>query len=228
MSEPSVGVPFIDYFLSLLAEHGYVITFGFAVVENLFLIGSIIPGETIQVAAGFVSSSGVIDPFLLWGIAFAGSFLGSNITYFMALRGGRPWLERNGHRFRVSDERIRAAEVYFERHGNKTILLSKWVAGFKNFAPAIAGVSKMPLLPFEAYSLLASFLYTSMLIAGGYFFGEYLETVVALVKGSAWAALGLVVLVVGYSWFRVRLRRRRQEMVHELATADPTPEESEG
>ena len=62
-------------FLGMLAGWGYIVTFGFAFGENIFIVGSVVPGETIQVAAGFVSSSGALNPFLVWAVAFIGSFV---------------------------------------------------------------------------------------------------------------------------------------------------------
>ena len=237
METPSVGIPILDHFLALLADHGYSITFGFAVVENLFLIGSVVPGETVQVAAGFVSSYGGIDPFLVWAVAFAGSFLGGNISYIAGRHGGRPWLERTMGRFHIGEKRLAAAEAYFAKHGSETVFLARWVAGVKNFAPALAGVSRMPVFWFELYSFLGALVYTSLLVAGGYFFGEYLEVVVDVVKGSAWAALVLVALAIAYVRFRV-WRHDRRKMLEKGATgefsavatssADPEAPEAEG
>jgi membrane protein DedA with SNARE-associated domain len=227
MTDPSVGIPIIDYFLALLAEYGYLITFAFAVVENIFIMGSVIPGETIQVAAGFVSASGVLNPFLVWAVAFAGSFLGGNISYFAGRRGGRPMLDRYAHIPWMRD-RVLGAEAYFEKHGNKTVLMARWVAGFKNFVPAIAGMMKMNVFWFEIYSLLGAFFYTAMLVLLGYFFGEYLSLVVDLVKGSGWVALGIVVAIGLYVWYRIRRRRRCEkeadeyEATHSDDAADAT------
>jgi membrane protein DedA with SNARE-associated domain len=210
---PSVGIPVIDYFLGLLAEHGYLVTVCFAFVENIFIVGSVIPGETIQVAAGFVSSSGAIDPFLVWAVAFTGSFVGGNVSYFVGRRGGRPMIERFFERLRISRKRLTAAEAYFEKHGSVTVFLARWVAGVKNLAPAIAGMSKMPVGLFELYSFLGALVYTSLLVAGGYFFGEYLDVVVDIVKGTAWGALLLVLVIVAYTRWRLWRRRRRLALV---------------
>ncbi len=209
MDVPSVGIPIIDYFLTLLGIHGYSVTFAFAVVENLALVGSIVPGETIQVAAGFVSSSGSINPFAVWAWAFTGSFLGGNISYVIGRTGGRPWLQAAMRRFRMGEKRLIAAEAFFAKHGSETVFLARWVAGFKNFAPVLAGISKMPLFWFELYSFLGALVYTVALVAGGYFFGEYLDVVVDIVKGSAWGALLLVTMIFSYARWRLWRHRRR-------------------
>ncbi|GAB4276718.1 MAG: DedA family protein [Coriobacteriia bacterium] len=218
MDSPSVGIPVLDYFLGLLADHGYAVTFVFAFVENIFILGSVIPGETVQVAAGFVSSSGALNPFALWLVAFMGSFAGGNLSYFVGRRGGRALVKAIMRRFRVPEARLLSAEAYFDKHGNATVFLARWVAGFKNLAPAIAGISKMPLGLFELYSFLGALVYTSVLIAGGYFFGQYLDVVVGVVKGSAWGFLGLVVVVVSYTRYRLWRHRKLKELEEEALT----------
>lgn len=227
MEAPSVGIPIIDYFLSLLADHGYVVTFAFAFVENIFILGSVVPGETIQIAAGFVSNSGVLNPFGVWAFAFLGSFAGGNLSYFVGRRGGRPLIERTMRRFHIDEERLVAAEVYFDKHGRPTVFLARWVAGFKNLAPAIAGMSKMPLGWFELYSFLGALVYTSALVAGGYFFGEYLPVVVDVVKGSGWGALLIVLALVAYTRFRLWARERRHRLAEEAAQTMPAVGEAD-
>ena len=55
---PLTGIPILDWFLNLLDAWGYLIVFGFTVFENLFVIGSLTPGETVVIAASAVASNG--------------------------------------------------------------------------------------------------------------------------------------------------------------------------
>ena len=64
---PETGIAIVDWFLSLLDSLGYLIVFAFTVFENIFVVGSMTPGETVVVAAAFVSSSG--------GLVLAGVWL---------------------------------------------------------------------------------------------------------------------------------------------------------
>jgi membrane protein DedA with SNARE-associated domain len=110
--EPVTGIAFIDWFLGLLDVAGYPIVFGFTVFENLFVIGGITPGETIVVAAAFLSTPqyGSLQWPLVWLASVVGTVLGSNISYFLGRRGGRDALLRYGSRFHISEKRIADAE----------------------------------------------------------------------------------------------------------------------
>ncbi len=221
MTEPSVGIPFVDFFLALLADYGYPITAAFAFTENVFVLGSFVPGETIVMAASFVSVSGRLDWLAVWAVAFVASFAGGNLSYFVGRHGGRPAIERLMRRFHISESRLLAAEAYFAEHGSETVFLARWVAGVKNLVPALAGVSRMSLGWFELYSVLGTFVYTTILVALGYFFGEYLETIVGVVQGGGWGLLAFFAILGGYTWYRLRMRRKRRRLRSEAGGEPP-------
>ena len=51
---PVTGIWLVDWFLSLLDDWGYLVTVAATIIENLFVIGSFTPGETVVMAASFV------------------------------------------------------------------------------------------------------------------------------------------------------------------------------
>ena len=222
MDAPTVGIPVIDWLLGVLADNGYVLTFVAAFSENIFLIGSFVPGETVQAAAGFVSSAGRLDPWWVWVAGFTASFAGGNVSYAIGRRGGRPLIERLMSRFRIKHERLRAAEAYFAKHGSETVFLARWIAGIKNLVPAIAGMSRMPLFWFELYSLLGALVYTTLLVWGGYLLGENFTMIIDVVRTTAWGALALIALAVAYTRWRL-WRRRKQHDLESEATGSLDP-----
>src|ERR1700687_1224255 len=54
--------------------------------------------------------------------ASSGPVVGSDISYYLGHRGGRPFVERFGHLFRIRPEHITGAELFFARHGDKAVL----------------------------------------------------------------------------------------------------------
>lgn len=214
--EPVTGVAIIDWFLGFLDTAGYPLVFGFTVFENLFVIGGITPGETIVMAAAFLSTPqyGSLSWPLVWLSSVAGTVIGSNISYFLGRKGGREALLRYGHRFHISERRIADAEEYFMIHGSKTVLVGRFTAGFKNFTPMIAGVSRMKLPWFEAYTLLGAMLYTTVMVLIGYFLGENFERALAFAAGLGYAGVALVVILV-IALFVARRRVKRRRMLEE-------------
>jgi membrane-associated protein len=217
--EPITGIAIVDWFLVLLNTYGYLLVFGFTVFENLFVIGSFTPGETVVMAAAFLStpSQGSLSLPLVWVMSVLGTTAGANISYWVGRVGGRETVLRLGKRFRVREEHMSAAEEYFFTHGSKTVFLSRFAAGFKNIVPMIAGASKMHLAYFEAWVLLGAITYTSIMCAIGYFVGENFDRAlqIAAQVGYVGMALFLILVAVLIRARRERAKRRIEELAEE-------------
>lgn len=230
MDIPATGIALVDAALRLLVEHAYLITLLATVLENLPVIGSLTPGETIVLAAGFVASlspNDAIVPVAVFIVAFIGSLAGSNVSYLIGRRGGRPALERYGHRVKLGERRIKDAEGYFERHGHRTILLGRFAPGIKNLAPLLAGVSHMDLLVFEFYTVVGAAVYAAAMVALGYFFGSNFSLLLKIVSRIGWGALALFVIVVGGGWLFERRRYIRRREAVDIAAAEAAEAEAD-
>ncbi|TDB37664.1 MAG: DedA family protein [Actinobacteria bacterium] len=214
---PQTGIAILDWFLVALNDWGYLIVFIFAISENLFVIGSATPGETIVMAAGFVTVKGSLDPVLVTACAVAGAMVGGNLSFFFGTRGGKAALLRWGGRF-FDEERIIAAEEYFERHGNKTLVLSRFAAVFKNFVPVIAGVSRMRVWVFEVWMFIGATIYTVLMLVLGIVFAENFDRALAIARNITWFGLFLLVAMVAFLvWGRQKLAKARIEKFSEGA-----------
>jgi membrane-associated protein len=217
---PQTGVAILDWFLAALNDWGYLIVFLFAISENLFIIGSMTPGETIVMAAGFVTVKGSLDPTLVVACAVSGALIGANLSYYFGRRGGRAALLRWGGRF-FDEERIIAAEEYFELHGNKTVVLSRFAAVFKNFVPVIAGASKMRVWIFELWMLVGATIYTLLMLILGRVFAANFDKALTIARNITWFGMFLLVCMVGFLiWGRRRYVQRKVEVLVDAADAE--------
>src|SRR5207237_2992959 len=83
---------------------------------------------------------------------FAGSTAGADLGYWLGYRGGRPFVERFGSIFRLRPEHLARAELFFARHGDKTIVAARFVIGLRTWASMLAGMSRMPFWRFRVVS----------------------------------------------------------------------------
>jgi membrane protein DedA with SNARE-associated domain len=216
---PQTGVHIIDWFLSLMGVWGYLIVFSFTILENLFVIGSITPGETMVIAGAVVASQGMLRLAVVWTIAVIGSTVGSIISYWGGRRAGRDRVLRFSERlaenplgrfFKISEDAMADTELYFHTHGAKTVFVSRFAAGFKNFVPVMAGVTKMPVFWFELYTVISAAVYTSAMCAVGWFLGKNFDRALSVASGIGWVGLGLVALAAIALWLgRARWREYR-------------------
>ncbi|MHB1017311.1 MAG: DedA family protein [Coriobacteriia bacterium] len=226
---PTTGFAPLDWFLSLLDAWGYLIVTGFTISENLFVLGSFTPGETVVMAAGFVSEMGGLNPWFVGIASLVGTMTGSNLSYWFGRHGGRNALLKWGGKF-FDEERIVAAEEYFELHGNKTVLVSRFAAGFKNFVPVIAGASRMRLWIFELYTFLGALIYTTLMVMLGRIFADNFDRALAVARNLTWFGLFLLLaMFAAIFWGRRTYIARKVEVLADLADEldDDAPEDDE-
>ena len=219
------GIPVVDWFLTVLGTWGYVIVFGFTVFENLFVVGSFTPGETVVIAAAFVASRGDLIIWLVWIASVAGTVTGSNISYWLGRRAGLETVHdftqrvsetRVGRLLRIDASDVQEVHTHFHTQGAKTVLLSRFAIGAKNFVPAVAGATRMPVFWFELYTFLGAVLYTTLMCALGWFLGENLDLALRVASGIGWVGLFVfVVFVAGVIIARNRMRARRSAQAPE-------------
>lgn len=214
---PQTGVAIIDWFLAALDAWGYLIVFGFTVFENLFVVGSFTPGETVVIAAAVVASRGMLNIWLVGVASLVGTIVGSNISYWAGRRAGleavRDFVRRVadtpiGRLVRIDDSGLDEVHAHFHTHGAKTVFISRFAMGVKNFVPAVAGATRMPVFWFELYTFLSAIAYTTIMCTIGWFLGANLDIALRVASGIGWFGLTILAVFVVVLYFaRRRLRR---------------------
>ncbi len=192
-----------------LIEH-YMLVYGYwAVFFGVMLenAGVPVPGETILLVAGYFASTGEFNLVLVMIIAASGAVVGDNIGFAIGHHYGRGFLLRVGRFFFLTPKRLEHMESYFERHGNKTILVARFITGLRVFAALLAGASrKMPWRVFVLYNMAGAVLWSVVITTLGYLFGASLPILVKWV-GRSGTILLIAAIVIGVIVWRVRRHR---------------------
>lgn len=157
------------------------------------------PGEALLLAAAAWAAARHHSIVLVILFGFLGATGGADIGYVLGYRGGRPFVERFGAMFRIRPEHISRAELFFARHGDKAVLLARFVLGLRTWGSMLAGMSRMPFWRFQAFSALGGLLWASAIGTAGYLLGSnigLLETIVRAVGAGGLIILVLIVLVL--------------------------------
>lgn len=195
-----------DWINSIMQTMGYPGIVLLMFLENVF---PPIPSELIMPAAGFAASSGGLT---LWGAilaGIAGSVLGQLPLYYLGRVVGRRrlkrWADRHGRWLMVSAASIDRADAWFSRHGHAAVFYCRVVPGLRSYISIPAGVAKMNLVSFLAWTTLGTTIWTSLLTTAGYLLGQNYERVSQwLGPVSTVITLGLLVAII--VWV---VRRRR-------------------
>jgi membrane protein DedA with SNARE-associated domain len=185
-------------------DYGYWLIFLALLLENFFITGLIIPGETVLLLGAVAAGNNTFNIYYVILIAFVAALIGNIIGYFIGMRGGRPFIERFGGRF-ISPERIKGAEAYFDSHGPKTVFVGRFAAGVRVFVPLLAGAAKMNFAKFLGYSTTAIILWTVGLSIIGFYFGQNLDYVKKIF--SNFTILVLVVVIAFVVIYAIRRKR---------------------
>ncbi|RDV84072.1 DedA family protein [Ammonifex thiophilus] len=187
-------VNLLVYYLSLT---GY---WGIAVGMAIESCNIPLPSEIILPFGGFLAYQGKIT---FWEAVLAGTLggtVGSVISYYLGLKGGRPFLERYGHYLWISPRELAVAEAWFARYGEATVFFTRLLPVIRTFISFPAGIARMNLMRFIIYTFLGSLPWSMILTYLGFRLGEHWEEVKVWLHKYDVAVLVLAVLALGWYW----------------------------
>ncbi len=150
------------------------------------------PGEALLLAAAAWAAARHHSIVLVVLFAFLGATAGADVGYLLGYRGGRPFVERFGTIFRIRPDHIARAELFFARHGDKAVLVARFILGLRTWGSMLAGMARMPFWRFQAFSALGGLMWATAIGAAGYVLGSNLGLVEAVVRDVG--AGGLLIL----------------------------------
>ncbi|HEY4387138.1 MAG TPA: DedA family protein [Ktedonobacteraceae bacterium] len=215
---PVPSLAHIDVFQILqqaLQTLGYPGVALFVMIESS---GIPFPGETMLLLAAFYAAIDHQMSIVLIIISAAlGAIIGDNIGFSVGRTGGKAFLTRYGRYLFLKPEHMDRAEQFFSKHGNKTVLLGRFIAVLRAWAAFLAGVHQMHWKTFFFYNMLGGILWAVLYGLLGYFAGRVFHDNFARVEHLAaiisWSLGSLIVLGVTIFVIRhyVRTRRMKQQ-----------------
>jgi membrane protein DedA with SNARE-associated domain len=163
------------------------------------------PGEALLLAAAAWAAARNHSIVLVILFGFLGSVAGADIGYYLGYRGGRPFVERFGHLFRIRPEHIARAELFFARHGDKAVLAARFILGLRTWGSMLAGMARMPFWRFQLLSALGGLAWATAVGVAGYILGSNLALISTVIRDVGIGGLVVVVVIV----FIAVLARRR-------------------
>jgi membrane protein DedA with SNARE-associated domain len=161
----------IEFISTLMTDYLYVGVFLAALIETVI---PPIPTMVVFPTAGFIASQnglGLLELFFLGILGGLGASIGSTVIYLIALKLGRTALLKYLKYVKVSEKKLVRVEKWFQKYGDKAVLFGRMVPVFREMISIPAGLLKMKLAKFLAYTILGSCGWSITLIFIGYYFG---------------------------------------------------------
>ena len=200
-------IPFLN---SLYGAVGYLGVVVAMAIESAMVP---LPSELILPYAGFlVSDPSQVEPLTHgpWGFwivvvaATIGNTLGSLVGYAIGAWGGRPFLARWGKYLLIRPHELELADRFFAKYGPATAFVSRLLPIVRTFISFPAGVARMPLGTFIAYSTAGAFLWSIALVWAGVQLGSrWVDIRHALQPFDGLIAIAVVALVALFIWTRL-------------------------
>jgi membrane-associated protein len=178
---------------SWLENGGLLLLAAIVFAESGLLIGFFLPGDSLLFIAGFFTAEGGGNhlptlPITALVVVLA-AIAGDQVGYLFGRRVGPSLFSRpQGRLFNPAN--VAKAQVFFDKHGSKTIVLARFVPIVRTFAPIVAGVGKMHYRTFVTYNVIGGVLWGAGITTLGYFLGN-----IEFIKKNLEVAAIIIVLI---------------------------------
>ena len=206
--------------IEFIAMYGYTVIFFSVFIEQ---IGVPLPSNLLLITAGALIGLGQLDFSLVIILTVIAALLGDLIWFYIGRRTGYKVL---GFLCRISlepDVCVSNAKNIFIKHGERSLLIAKFIPGFSTFAQPVAGASKMTLPRFLIFDGLGSLLWAVVFVGLGYIFSDQIENVVEYATSFGWWFGAILIVAIGsYIGWKIY---KRQSFLKSLRTAQILPED---
>ncbi len=155
------------------------------------LVGFFMPGDSLLFTAGlFVAQGAIRTPlWLTCLILVAAAFAGNVVGYLIGRRAGPAIFDKPRSRL-FTPAHVTRTQEFFDKYGNRAIVLGRFVPIVRTFITVLAGVGRMPPRRYLSYSLVGGVVWAVGVTVLGYFLGRF-----AFVRDHIELMLVLIVLV---------------------------------
>ena len=186
---------------SLINSMGSWAVLGIALIifaECGILLGFFLPGDTLLFVSGLLLATAEggangLHINIVWFIVLIAiaAFVGNLVGYGIGRAVGPKVFHRKDAKL-LKAEYVERSHRYFERFGPVTVVLARFVPVVRTVATVMAGVGKMNVKLYAAFSALGGLLWVAVVTLAGYFLGH-----VAFVRDHVdMIFVGAVVIVV--------------------------------
>ena len=167
------------------------------------------PSEVVVPPAAYKAAAGDLNIWLVIFFSTLGAVFGALINYYLALWLGKPIVykfanSRFGHMCLISQEKVETAEKFFNKYGVIATFIGRLVTVVRQLISIPAGLAKMNIGKFVAYTALGAGIWNAVLAALGWFLegivpeDQLISTVSEYSHEIGYVIVAVVVLALGY------------------------------
>jgi membrane protein DedA with SNARE-associated domain len=168
-------------------------TYGYLAI----LLGTFFEGETILVVGGFIAHLGYLKLPYVMAVAFIGSFSGDQLFFILGRVKGQKILSR----FKKAQSRVDKIHVFLHRYNNLIMIGFRFIYGIRILTPIVLGTNhKIKASRFLVLNTIGALVWSIVVSAGGYLFGEALELILKDIKRYELTIIIGMVIIGSLGW----------------------------
>lgn len=181
----------LDKHLGLLVQqYGlwiYGILFFIIFSETGFVVTPFLPGDSLLFVAGALAAlgEGGMDIFVLITVLAVAAILGNTVNYHIGRYLGPKVFHWENSRF-FNRAALLKTHAFYEVHGGKTLVISRFLPLFRTFAPFVAGIGAMSYAKFGLFNVVGAVAWVASLCLAGYWLGN-----------MPWVKANLSIIIIG-------------------------------
>ncbi len=149
----------------------YVVMVAIIFSENAFLVGFVLPGDSLLFTLGVLAGAGRINLYVLLLILMAAAILGDSTGYYLGKKTGPKIFSRPDSKL-FKQEYVRRTQKFFEKYGGKAVMIARFLPVIRSFTPFMAGVGNMHYSTFLVYNVIGSVTWVCLFTILGYTLGN--------------------------------------------------------
>lgn len=150
----------------------YLILFAIIFAETGFVVTPFLPGDSLLFAAGALIAGGNsgLDIYLLALILIVAAFTGNTINYLLGNFLGPKVFKENNKILKL--DYYLQTKAFFDKHGGKAVIFSRFMPIIRTIAPFVAGVGRMPMLRYSLYNIIGGVSWIVLFLFAGFMLGN--------------------------------------------------------
>jgi membrane-associated protein len=180
------------HLLKLVQEYGiwvYAILFAIIFSETGFVVTPFLPGDSLLFVAGAIAAGGALNAHVLVVVLILAAALGNTVNYAIGRWLGKTFF-RDGRSRWLNPKHLERAHAFYEKHGGKAVVISRFLPIVRTYIPFVAGMAAMTPARYTAYNVAGGVAWVASLTYAGYFFGN-----IPWIKNNlTWLIIGIVVV----------------------------------
>ena len=150
----------------------YLILFLIIFAETGFVVTPFLPGDSLLFAMGALIAGGNtgLNILVMAIILMAAAILGNSLNYKLGTVLGAGVFKEDNKILKL--KYYHQSHQFFEKHGGKAVVFSRFLPIFRTIAPFVAGIAKMPFGRFTFYNVIGGVTWIIVLLFSGFLLGQ--------------------------------------------------------